>query len=94
MAYVVVGVPGSAEEVREWESMQYGMQRRLGFRVTHPDLETGKWQEIFEAANEMIPAMQDAIKAGVPIKMEVVTEPRLSGKGKPYAIHRVRRVLK
>lgn len=62
MSFVVQGQPYRLGDVREFEN-QYGPQRSISFRLSHPEIEVkeGKtYEEAFEAGNGHIERIQQA----------------------------------
>ena len=83
--FVVRGTPYKLDEVRLFEHPQYGEQRRLAFRLAHPDIQVkpGDWEDRFEASNATIEKIVEAADAQDVLEL-VVRSNRVKGRdGKP-----------
>lgn len=78
---VVEGVPHKLESPEAYEDRDWNTGTRMNFRVKHPVLGEVKYEQLFEAKNNVIEAVQEAAKTGKVVKLVCRVEAMKGGKG-------------
>lgn len=73
---VIEGVPQDVSEPREWDSLEHGTQKSVGFHLVHPEAPAEKpnrdgkvFYDLFEASNATADAIAAAAGKGAVVKV-------------------------
>lgn len=95
MSMVVEGIPVEIDPkgIREYEDPENGAQRRLSFKLSHPETEGDRWKELCEVGNDRIARVLEAAKKGEVIRFVARLKSGKSKNNNFYTIVHVGRLL-